>query len=61
MHKLLKISYVDIHNLADRANYTTKGIPQGSLITPILSNIYLHAFYEYIVKKLLVTYNRGKK
>ena len=53
IRKLLKIGYVDIHHLADRANYNIESILQGSLISAILSNIYLHVFDEFIVKKLL--------
>ena len=52
--KLLKIGYVNIHNLAGRVNYNTKGIPQCSFVFPILNNIYLDAFDECIVKELLL-------
>ena len=60
IRKFLKICCIYIHNLADRVNYNIKNTLQGSLISLILSNIYLHAFDEYIVKELLLTYNRGK-
>ena len=60
IRKLLKVGYVDIHNLADRQEYNVEGIPQGSLISPIFCNIFLHELDEYIVQELLPMYNRGK-
>lgn len=60
IRKLLKVGYVDIHNLADWQEYNVEGIPQGSLISPIFCNIFLHELDEYIVQELLPMYNRGK-
>jgi group II intron reverse transcriptase/maturase len=60
IRKLLKVGYVDIHNLADRQEYNVEGIPQGSLISPIFCNIFFHELDEYIVQELLPMYNRGK-
>ena len=60
IRKLLKVGYVDIHNLTDRREYNVEGIPQGSLISPIFCNIFLHELDEYIVQELLPMYNRGK-
>ena len=65
--KLLKAGYADIHNLNDRANYqkiikdNKIDVFQGSLISFILRNLYLHKLDSFIIKELMPVYNRGKR
>lgn len=59
IRKLLKVGYVDIHNLNDRSEYKIEGIQQGSLISPILSNLYLNELDVYVKEQLIPIYNKG--
>jgi group II intron reverse transcriptase/maturase len=53
---MLKAGYVEDW----RYNHTYSGTPQGGVISPILSNIYLDRLDKY-VEKLIASYNKGKK
>jgi len=61
IRKLIKVGYVDIHNLNDRTAYSIEGVPQGSLISPILANIYLHDFDVFVQEKMISKWNRGNE
>jgi group II intron reverse transcriptase/maturase len=41
-------------------NATLSGVPQGGVVSPVLSNIYLHKLDEFAEKALAPEYNRGK-
>lgn len=40
---------------------TLSGAPQGGVASPILSNIYLDRFDQYVEQRLLPEFNRGKR
>ena len=40
---------------------TLSGPPQGGVVSPILSNIYLHKLDEYVERVLIPQYTRGKQ
>lgn len=44
-----------------RFNQTLSGVPQGSVVSPILSNILLNKLDQYVETVLIPQYNRGKK
>jgi len=54
------VGYVDIDNLTNRERYKQEGTPQGSIISPLLANIYLHEFDYYIQEFLISEYTTGK-
>ena len=44
-----------------RYHRTLSGAPQGGVASPILSNIYLDRFDQYMEKTLLPAHNRGAR
>lgn len=59
IRKLIKCGYVNLYNNPNHMEPTITGISQGSIISPILSNLYLHQLDQYIVDTLLPLWNRG--
>src|SRR5205085_10599017 len=53
---MLKAGYVEDW----KYNTTYSGTPQGGVISPILSNIYLDRLDRYVEQELLPAHNRGK-
>lgn len=60
MRKLLNAGYIDVYNLTDRTRYNTEGAPpQGSIISPLCANIFLHKLDCYVEDILIPKYNVG--
>lgn len=61
IRKFLVCGYIDLYNNPNTLERSEIGTPQGSLISPILSNLYLHLLDKFIVENLLPEWNRGKE
>lgn len=57
--KLLKAGYMDISNISNAVERKRMGIPQGSLISPLLANIYLHELDVFVDNELIPKWNKG--
>ena len=54
---LLKAGYLEDWKF----NNTLSGVPQGGVLSPILSNIYLHRLDKFVTTELFPVYNKGVK
>jgi group II intron reverse transcriptase/maturase len=52
---MLKAGYLEDWDYHDTLN----GVPQGGVVSPILSNIYLHKLDEFVERELIPRYTRG--
>ena len=53
---MLKAGYLEDWQYHD----TLSGVPQGGVVSPVLSNIYLHKLDEFVEKELIPRYTRGE-
>jgi len=55
VRRLLQAGYVEEWQY----HKTLSGAPQGGVVSPILANLYLHAFDQYVTRTLIPQYTRG--
>ena len=56
IRNMLKAGYLEDWEYHD----TLSGVPQGGLVSPILSNIYLDKLDEFVEQELIPQYTRGE-
>jgi group II intron reverse transcriptase/maturase len=56
MRNMLKAGYLEDW----RWNATLSGVPQGGVISPVMSNIYLHRLDDFVETVLIPEYTRGR-
>ncbi len=57
MEQFLKSGYME----GWKYNTTLSGCPQGGILSPLLSNIYMDKFDQFMEEHILPAYNRGRK
>ena len=57
IRNMLKAGYLEDWQYHD----TLSGVPQGGVVSPLLSNIYLHKLDEYVEEELIPRYARGDR
>lgn len=61
IRKFLKCGYIDFYINPEKLEASTVGTPQGSLISPILSNLFLHPLDCFIRDELMTKWNCGNE
>jgi len=56
IRNMLKAGYLEDWQYRD----TLSGVPQGGVVSPVLSNIYLHKLDEFVERELIPRYTRGE-
>jgi group II intron reverse transcriptase/maturase len=57
IRNMLKAGYLEDWQYRD----TLSGVPQGGVVSPVLSNVYLHKLDEFVEKELIPQYTRGTR
>lgn len=61
IHKMLKVGYINPHNLSDGKFEVKEGTSQGSILSPFLANILFDRFDRWVETNLLTKYNVIRK
>ena len=61
INKMLKCGYVNLQNASDSDIEQSEGMPQGSIISPLLANIALDNFDKHIENLILPKYSLRQK
>ena len=56
IRNMLRAGYLEDWEYRD----TLSGVPQGGVVSPVLSNIYLHKLDEFVERELIPQYTRGE-
>jgi len=59
INKSLKVGYVD--PVTNETHKSKIGIPQGSVLSPLLANIVLHELDKYLIETIIPEYTKGKR
>ena len=57
VYKMLKVGYINIHQLTNSPLEQKEDTPQGSILSPLFSNIFFHKLDVWIEKTLIPKYN----
>ena len=61
IHKMLKVGYINSHNLSDSKMEMVEGTPQGSTLSPLFANILFDRFDRWVEINLLTKSNIPRK
>jgi RNA-directed DNA polymerase len=57
IYKILRVGYINIHQLEDSQLEQKEGTPQGSILSPLFSNIFFHKLDVWVEEILTPKYN----
>jgi len=61
IQKMLKVGYINPHDLSDSELESKESIPQGSILSPLFANILFDRFDRWVEINLLTKFNRPRK